>query len=119
MSAIRLARGFTGRDVIVKRRLLPRASTPLLAAAGSGVATFALPDSAGVPADMTAETIVLPYNDICGAGGGLRGAGWRDCGCHHRGSARQHGSRPAGRRFHRRVAPSDLRARRARSSRTR
>ena len=35
-----------------------------MAAAGSGVATFALPDSAGVPADMTAETIVLPYNDI-------------------------------------------------------
>jgi len=65
MSAIRLARGFTGRDVIVKFAGCYHGHVDaLLAAAGSGVATFALPDSAGVPADMTAETIVLPYNDI-------------------------------------------------------
>jgi len=65
MSAIRLARGFTGRSVIVKfaGRYHGHVDS-LLAAAGSGLATFALPDSAGVPAEMTAETIVVPYNDI-------------------------------------------------------
>jgi len=65
MSAIRLARGFTGRSVIVKFAGCYHGHVDaLLAAAGSGVATFALPDSAGVPAEMTAETIVLPYNDL-------------------------------------------------------
>ncbi len=65
MSAIRLARGFTGRSVIVKFAGCYHGHVDaLLAAAGSGLATFALPDSAGVPAEMTAETIVLPYNDL-------------------------------------------------------
>ena len=65
MSAIRLARGFTGRSVIVKFAGCYHGHVDsLLAAAGSGLATFALPDSAGVPAEMTAETIVVPYNDI-------------------------------------------------------
>ena len=54
MSAIRLARGFTGRDVIVKFAGCYHGHVDaLLAAAGSGVATFALPDSAGVPADWS------------------------------------------------------------------
>lgn len=65
MSAIRLARGFTGRPVIVKFAGCYHGHVDsLLAAAGSGVATFALPDSAGVPAELTTDTIVLPYNDI-------------------------------------------------------
>jgi len=65
MSAIRLARGFTGRSIIVKFAGCYHGHVDaLLAAAGSGVATFALPDSAGIPAEMTAETIVVPYNDL-------------------------------------------------------
>src|SRR5664280_918224 len=65
MSAIRLARGFTGRTTIVKFAGCYHGHVDaLLAAAGSGMATFALPDSAGVPASAAAETIVLPYNDI-------------------------------------------------------
>jgi glutamate-1-semialdehyde 2,1-aminomutase len=65
MSAVRLARGFTGREVIVKFAGCYHGHVDaLLAAAGSGVATFALPNSAGVTAGTTADVIVLPYNDI-------------------------------------------------------
>ncbi|WP_238146789.1 glutamate-1-semialdehyde 2,1-aminomutase [Ornithinimicrobium murale] len=65
MSAIRLARGFTGRSVIVKFAGCYHGHVDsLLASAGSGLATFALPDSAGVPASSAAETIVVPYNDV-------------------------------------------------------
>lgn len=65
MSAIRLARGFTGRDKIVKfEGGYHGHADALLAKAGSGVATFGLPDSAGVPKAMTSDTLVLPYNDI-------------------------------------------------------
>ncbi len=65
MSAIRLARGFTGRSKIIKFAGCYHGHVDaLLASAGSGVATFALPDSAGVTAATTAEVIVVPYNDI-------------------------------------------------------
>lgn len=64
MSAIRLARGFTKRDRIVKfNGCYHGHSDSLLVAAGSGALTHGEPDSAGVPADFAKHTIVLPYND--------------------------------------------------------
>jgi len=64
MSAIRLARGFTKRDLIVKfDGCYHGHSDSLLVAAGSGALTHGEPDSAGVPADFARNTLVLPYND--------------------------------------------------------
>lgn len=65
MSAIRLARGFTGRDDIVKfTGCYHGHSDSLLVEAGSGAATFGNPSSPGVPADFTKHTLLATYNDI-------------------------------------------------------
>ncbi len=64
-AAIRLARGFTGRDDLVKfDGCYHGAGDPLLVKAGSGVETLGLPDSPGVPADLAKHTLTLPYNDL-------------------------------------------------------
>jgi glutamate-1-semialdehyde 2,1-aminomutase len=65
MSAIRLARGFTGRDTIIKfDGCYHGHADTLLVEAGSGVATLSIPGSPGVPKSFVAHTLSLPYNDI-------------------------------------------------------
>lgn len=65
MTAIRLARGFTGRDAIIKfEGCYHGHSDSLLVKAGSGLLTFGNPSSAGVPADFSKHTLVLEYNNV-------------------------------------------------------
>jgi len=65
MTAIRLARGFTGRDIVIKfEGCYHGHADVLLAKAGSGVLTLGIPDTPGIPESVTSNTIVLPFNDI-------------------------------------------------------
>ncbi len=65
MSAIRLARGFTGRNFVVKfEGCYHGHSDAMLVKAGSGIATLGIPGSAGVPAETAMHTLALPYNDL-------------------------------------------------------
>jgi glutamate-1-semialdehyde 2,1-aminomutase len=65
MSALRLARGFTGRDLILKfEGCYHGHSDGLLARSGSGLATLGIPESPGVPADYAALTLTVPFNDL-------------------------------------------------------
>jgi glutamate-1-semialdehyde 2,1-aminomutase len=65
MSAIRLARGFTGRELTIKFEGCYHGHVDsLLVKAGSGLATLSLPDTAGVPASFSGTTIALPFNDL-------------------------------------------------------
>ena len=65
MSAIRLARGYTGRDTLIKfEGCYHGHSDSLLVKAGSGMLTFGNPSSGGVPADLAKHTMVLDYNDV-------------------------------------------------------
>ncbi len=64
MSAIRVARGYTGRDKVIKVAGCYHGHVDaLLAKAGSGVATFGLPECKGIPTDFTSHTLVVPFND--------------------------------------------------------
>ncbi|GAB4203815.1 MAG: glutamate-1-semialdehyde 2,1-aminomutase [Sandaracinaceae bacterium] len=68
MGALRVARGFTGRDLVVKfEGCYHGGADYLLVQAGSGLATFGVPTSAGVPRAIGATTLVLPYNDLAAA----------------------------------------------------
>ena len=68
MGALRAARGFTGRDIVVKfEGAYHGGADYLLVKAGSGAATFGEPDSAGVPAAIANTTTVLPWNDVAAA----------------------------------------------------
>ncbi len=68
MGALRVARGFTGRDLVVKfEGCYHGGADYLLVKAGSGLATFGVPTSAGVPAAIGGTTMVLPFNDLAAA----------------------------------------------------
>jgi glutamate-1-semialdehyde 2,1-aminomutase len=65
MGALRAARGFTGRDLVVKMEGgFHGGADYLLVKAGSGLATLGVPDSAGIPADVARTTLTIPYNDL-------------------------------------------------------
>src|SRR6201996_5613991 len=65
MSAVRLARGFTGRNFVIKfEGCYHGHSDAMLVKAGSGVATLGIPGSAGVPAETAQHTLALPFNDV-------------------------------------------------------
>src|SRR5213593_1359594 len=69
MSAIRLARGFTGRDLIIKFAGCYHGHVDsLLVSAGSSATTLGVPTSPGVPKGCTADTLVLRFNDVAGLG---------------------------------------------------
>ena len=92
MSAIRLARGFTGRDVIVKFAGCYHGHVDsLLVSAGSSATTLGVPNSPGVPKGCTADTLVLRYNDVEALQASLSGAGSQDRRRHPRTGRRQHG----------------------------
>jgi glutamate-1-semialdehyde 2,1-aminomutase len=81
MSAVRLARGFTGRDVIVKFAGNYHGHVDsLLVAAGSSAATLAVPNSPGVTSGTTRDTLVLQYNDVSGLEGAFTAHGARIAG---------------------------------------
>jgi glutamate-1-semialdehyde 2,1-aminomutase len=78
MSSVRLARGATGRDLVLKfEGCYHGHADALLAAAGSGLATLGIPASPGVPAGAVADTVVLPYNDIEATGAAVERYGDR------------------------------------------
>ncbi|WP_370455312.1 glutamate-1-semialdehyde 2,1-aminomutase [Diaminobutyricimonas sp. LJ205] len=105
MTAIRLARGFTGRDLLVKfSGHYHGHSDSLLAEAGSGVATLALPGSAGIPAAVAAQTLVLPYNDLAAVEEAFAEHGHRIAGVIVEAAAANMGVVPPARGFNRQLS---------------
>ena len=93
MSAIRLARGFTGRDLIVKFAGCYHGHVDsLLVSAGSSALTHGVPNSPGVPKGCTDDTLVLQFNDCDGLARGFQGEGRQDRRRDPRTDRRQHGS---------------------------
>ena len=91
MTAIRLARGFTGRDKIIKfEGCYHGHADALLVKAGSGALTFGQPSSAGVPPEVVAHTLVLDFNDIEGVARAFEREGKRHCRGDRRAGRRQH-----------------------------
>ena len=104
MTAVRLARGATGRDKIIKFAGCYHGHLDsLLVAAGSGVATLGLPGSAGVTEGTVADTIVVPYNDVAALDAAFDEHG-RDRSGARRADRREHGARPADARLPRGAA---------------
>ena len=100
MSAIRLARGFTGRSKIIKfEGCYHGHADALLVKAGSGALTLGQPSSAGVPAETAAHTLVLEYNNAVDARARVRSARERNRRGHRRARRGQHESRCAAARF--------------------
>ena len=113
MSAIRLARGVTGRTKLVKfEGCYHGHADSLLVKAGSGVATLGLPDSPGVPAALAENTITVPFNNARSTRTSLRGTR-RHRGGDHRTRRRQHGLCAAARGISRSGAQTDARSWRA------
>ena len=118
MTAIRLARAATGRELVLKFAGAYHGHVDgLLAEAGSGLATQALPASPGVPASAAAGTVVVPWNDPEALPRPPRAT--RARGDHRRAAARQHGARPAPRGVPRAAARARRRATARCSSSTR
>ena len=115
MSAVRVARGVTGRDKIIKMAGHYHGHVDaLLVQAGSAATTLGTPNSPGVTAGATADTILCPFNDACGRGRGLRAVPRPGRGRPARTGRRQHGAGPAPAGLPRR-APRPDRAATARS----
>ncbi len=105
MSALRLARAFTGRQKIVKfSGCYHGHADMLLAQAGSGMATMGLPDSPGVPPEATQHTLLAPYNDSEAVEALFRRYPRRDCGHHRRAGGGQYGPGAATARLSRETA---------------
>ena len=114
MSAIRLARAFTGRKFVVKfEGCYHGHADALLVKAGSGVATLGIPGSAGVPEEFVEFTLALPYNDLDAVEQAFAEVQRQDCVRHRRAGGGQHGMRASARRVSRGLA-RDHRSARAR-----